>query len=184
MKRLQVGVALISLMLVLGGCTKFGKKDDGSDDNADAAIETRESADDNAGAESYPVDDNSGFRGTELSNPDNEDNPALSQRIIYFDYDSAEVRADYRDVVSAHARFLSNNPTSAMTLEGHADERGSREYNLALAEQRANTIRRQMVLLGASAEQLRSVSYGEERPIAEGHDEQSYSQNRRVEIIY
>jgi peptidoglycan-associated lipoprotein len=86
--------------------------------------------------------------------------------------------------VQAHAKYLGAHPQTTITLEGHTDETGSREYNLALGERRALTVRRQLVLLGATAGQIKTVSYGEERPVAEGHDEQSYSQNRRAEIIY
>jgi peptidoglycan-associated lipoprotein len=114
----------------------------------------------------------------------NDPSSPLSQRIIYFDYDSSEIREEYRATVEAHAAFLAANPTMSMSLEGHADERGSREYNLALGERRAQSVKRQMVLLGAQAQQIRSTSYGEERPVVDGHDEGSWSQNRRVEILY
>ncbi len=178
MKKLQLGVVLFSLVFVLGGCETLEKKD--AETEGSAKVEDRTASDDRASA--YPVDDESYETATPLEDPDNS--AALSQRIIYFDYDSSEVETKYREVVQAHARRLANNPTFAVTLEGHADERGSREYNLALGERRANTIRQQMVLLGAAAEQLRSVSYGEERPRVEGHDETSWAQNRRVEILY
>lgn len=118
-----------------------------------------------------------------ISRLDDPDSP-LSVRIIYFDYDSSEVRPEYRSTVEAHAAYLADNPNVNVTLEGHADERGSREYNLALGERRSQSIKRQMTLLGASNNQIRMVSYGEERPAVEGHDESAWSQNRRVEIIY
>ena len=111
-------------------------------------------------------------------------NSPLSNRIIYFEYDSSEVMAQYRPVVEAHAAYLASNPTVTVTLEGHADERGSREYNLALGERRAEAVKRQMTLLGASDSQIKVVSYGEERPAIDGHDEYAWSQNRRVEILY
>ncbi len=108
----------------------------------------------------------------------------LSVRIIYFEYDSSDIDAEYRPAIEAHAAYLSENSGTGMILEGHADERGSREYNLALGERRGQSVKRQMVLLGASASQIRVVSYGEERPAIGGHDEVSWQQNRRVEIIY
>ena len=114
----------------------------------------------------------------------NDPNSPLSTRIIYFEYDSSEVKAEYRPVIEAHAAYLVANPNVNVTLEGHADERGSREYNLALGERRAESIKRQMTLLGAGSNQIRLVSYGEERPAVDGHDEYSWSQNRRVEILY
>ncbi len=116
--------------------------------------------------------------------PLNDPSSNLAVRIIYFAYDSAEVRPEFRPAIEAHAQYLAANPNVVITLEGHADERGSREYNLALGENRANSVKRQMSLLGASAGQIRTVSYGEERPAVDGHDESAWSQNRRVVIIY
>ena len=111
-------------------------------------------------------------------------NSPLYTRIIYFEYDSSEIQAQYRPTVEAHAAYLASNPNVRVTLEGHADERGSREYNLALGERRAESVKRQMTLLGASDSQIRLVSYGEERPAIDGHDDYAWSQNRRVEILY
>jgi peptidoglycan-associated lipoprotein len=108
----------------------------------------------------------------------------LAVRIIYFEYDSSDIKSEDRATIEAHAAYLVANPNTNVTLEGHADERGSREYNLALGERRAQTVKRQMTLLGASPNQISTVSYGEERPAIEGHDDYSWSQNRRVEIIY
>jgi peptidoglycan-associated lipoprotein len=86
--------------------------------------------------------------------------------------------------VEANARYLVANPSAATVLEGHSDERGSREYNIGLGERRAEAVRRQMAALGVAPQQMRTVSYGEERPAVAGHDEASYTQNRRVEITY
>ncbi len=105
-------------------------------------------------------------------------------RVIYFDYDSDEIRPEFRSAVEAHAAYLTSHPDAILTLEGHADERGSREYNLALGERRALAVRRQLTLLGGSSGNIRTVSFGEERPAADGHDEGAYGLNRRVEIIY
>lgn len=120
------------------------------------------------------------FSGDELDDPSSP----LSQRSIYFDYDSAEIRSEYRPVIEAHAQYLSTNTDTVVTLEGNTDERGSREYNLALGERRAESVKRQMVLFGASAGQIKIVSYGEERPVAEGHNEEAWRLNRRVDIVY
>ncbi len=116
--------------------------------------------------------------------PLNDPNSSLAVRIIYFEYDSSAVLPAYREAVEAHAQYLAQNQNVTVTLEGHADERGSREYNLALGERRSQSVKRQMMLFGPSSSQIRTTSYGEERPVIDGHDEQSYSQNRRVEIIY
>lgn len=108
----------------------------------------------------------------------------LSQRIVYFDFDRADIRADSQSIVSAHAAFLAKSPTVKVRLEGHADERGSREYNIGLGERRAQAVRRALLLQGVAEAQLNTVSYGEERPASAGSDEQAYAQNRRVEIVY
>ena len=104
--------------------------------------------------------------------------------IVYFEYDSSELRPEDTDIVASHARELSMNSSLSVRLEGHADERGSREYNIGLGERRAQTIRRLLLIQGASAGQVSTVSFGEERPAVEGSSEAAYSQNRRVEITY
>ncbi|MBL8251527.1 MAG: peptidoglycan-associated lipoprotein Pal [Candidatus Competibacter sp.] len=111
-------------------------------------------------------------------------NVVSADRIVYFEYDSANIRAESRPVIAANARALTNNRRSVTQLEGHTDERGSREYNIALGERRANSVRQAMIAMGVSPQQIRVVSYGEERPAAAGQDEQSYALNRRVEIVY
>ncbi len=110
--------------------------------------------------------------------------PELSIRTIYFEFDSSDIRFEDRAAIAAHAAHLVANPDIVITLEGHADERGSREYNLALGERRAQAVQRQMSVLGTPSAQLRNISYGEERPKIDGHDEDAWHQNRRVEIIY
>ncbi len=108
----------------------------------------------------------------------------LSIRVIYFDFDSKEVSADSLEIVTAHGQFLANNPNQRMRLEGHADERGSREYNLGLGERRAQSVSQLLKLQGVGTDQLEMISYGEELPASFGHDEQSWALNRRVEIVY
>ncbi len=175
--------ALVITAVVFAGCGTAGKK--GEEEQGPATVEDRGIGADemeqiDARARSQGVDDTASFQGSPLDDPTSD----LSVRVIYFDYDSSAVKEEFRTVIEAHANYLATNTSTAITLEGHADERGSREYNLALAERRALSVRRQMVLLGASAAQIRTVSYGEERPVEEGHDERSYAVNRRVEIIY
>lgn len=104
--------------------------------------------------------------------------------IIYFDFDQSELRPEYADLLAKHANQLANNSRISVRLEGHADERGSREYNIGLGERRAQTVRRMLLIQGAAANQISTVSFGEERPAAFGSDEDAYSQNRRVEIKY
>ena len=112
------------------------------------------------------------------------DGPLGSQRVIYFDFDSSDIRNEYVDVIAAHGRFLASNATVRGRLEGHTDERGSREYNIGLGERRAQAVRRALTLQGVQESQITTVSYGEERPAAAGSDENAYSKNRRVEIVY
>lgn len=132
------------------------------------------------GAQSAGAGDSAGFEGSALDDP----NSPLSQRVIYFDYDSSEVPTQYQSVVEAHAGYLAQHPDIFVTVEGHTDDRGSREYNLALGERRAIAVRRQLVLLGASAGQIKTVSYGEERPAVEGEEESAWAKNRRAELQY
>lgn len=104
--------------------------------------------------------------------------------VIYFDFDQSDLRPEYVDVLARHASGLSNSSRTSVRLEGHADERGSREYNIGLGERRSQSVRRMLLIQGASSDQISTVSFGEERPAAFGSDEDAYQQNRRVEIKY
>mgnify|MGYP000316877813 CR=1 FL=1 len=111
-------------------------------------------------------------------------NPLLEQTVVYFGYDRSEIRPEFKDVLNAHAEYLQANPSAQMTLEGHCDERGTVEYNLALGERRANTVKRYLIVQGVNPYQLESVSFGEERPAMLGSSAASWSKNRRAEIKY
>lgn len=123
--------------------------------------------------------------GSELS-ADQRAIEALKQTgmIVYFDYDRAEIRPEYVQVVAAHAKFLNGNASRKVRLEGHSDERGSREYNIGLGERRAQAVRRALMLQGVTDPQITTVSYGEERPAVAGSDDTAYGKNRRVELVY
>jgi len=108
----------------------------------------------------------------------------LSKNLVYFNYDSTEVLPEYVPVVEAHAATVASNPGKTVILEGHADSRGSSEYNVALGEQRAKSVANMMKLQGVSENQIQVVSFGEEKPLVSGNDESAWSQNRRVEIAY
>lgn len=112
-----------------------------------------------------------------------EDEEPLTM-VIYFDFDKSDLRPEYADLLARHAARLANNSRTSVRLEGHADERGSREYNIGLGERRSQSVRRMLLIQGASSDQVSTVSFGEERPVAFGSDEASYQQNRRVEIKY
>ena len=114
-------------------------------------------------------------------------NPAsmlYKQRSVFFDYDSTVVKDEYKPLVTAHSRYLSSNRNQKVTIEGNTDERGSREYNLALGQRRADSVKQMMILLGVKEDQVESVSFGEEKPRNPGHDETAFSENRRADIRY
>jgi peptidoglycan-associated lipoprotein len=108
----------------------------------------------------------------------------LAKRSVYFDLDSFEIKPEYRSLVEAHAAFLRKNASRKVVVEGNTDERGSREYNLSLGQKRAEAVKKALVLLGVPESQLEAVSFGEEKPKAQGHDEASYAENRRSDLSY
>jgi peptidoglycan-associated lipoprotein len=111
-------------------------------------------------------------------------NNILSKRSIYYDYDKFDVRSEYRGLVEAHAKYLRENPAARMLIQGNADERGSREYNVGLGQRRSDGVKKMMSLLGVRDSQIESVSLGEEKPQAEGHSEEAWAKNRRSDILY
>jgi peptidoglycan-associated lipoprotein len=108
----------------------------------------------------------------------------LADRTIYFEFDSAKLTSESIAILETHGNFIAGNGEVAVRLEGHADERGSREYNIGLGDRRAQSVRRVLLFQGASSDQVETVSYGEEKPAVSGHDESAWSKNRRVELIY
>ena len=114
------------------------------------------------------------------------DNPesALSDRTIYFEFDSSNVQEQYMDIIQRHAAYLAQYPNMEVRVEGHADERGSREYNIGLGARRAESVSRLLQVNGAAATQIETISYGEEVPAVEGHNEEAWAKNRRVELVY
>jgi peptidoglycan-associated lipoprotein len=108
----------------------------------------------------------------------------LASRVIYFEYDSAKVSDESLGLIEAHGNFIASNGNVTVRLEGHADERGSREYNIALGDRRAQSVRRILLFQGASSDQIDTISYGEEQPASLGHDDSAWSLNRRVELVY
>lgn len=124
------------------------------------------------------------FAGRPIAEVLNDDSNPLSKRTFYFEFNSAELSQDDRDALATHARFMSEVPDVTVVLEGHADERGSREYNLALGERRAKVIERVLTLQGVSRDQIQVISFGEERPQAFEHNEESWRLNRRVQLLY
>ena len=134
----------------------------------------------NRSGSSVPLDEFGKLKSEEIENQ--EDLRAI--RVIYFDYDSATVSSEFRHILEAHAAYLIDNFTARVVLEGHTDERGTREYNLALGENRALSVKRQLSIMGVKDAQMDLVSFGEERPEMLGQGEEVFSLNRRVELVY
>jgi len=118
--------------------------------------------------------------GNPLKDPGN----ILSKRSIFYDYDSNVVKDEYKPIITAHARFLTQNRNRKIAIQGNTDERGSREYNIALGQRRADSVKQMMVLLGVQETQIEAVSFGEEKPRSQGKDEAAFSENRRSDIAY
>jgi len=163
-------LTIVLSALLFAGCSSTGTKD--GDPGA--------SVEDGTGASTMGASQGGSWSGNPLDNP----NSLLSSRTIYFDFDQSTIRSEYIDVLRTHAGYLNTNRSVAVTVEGHADERGSREYNIALGERRANTILRFLEAEGVSSSQINTISYGEERPIAFGDDEASWAENRRGVLVY
>ena len=176
-------VVLVLLMLLLTACG--GQKATAPDDDLFGAYGGDGAAGgaDTGGLGGSGVADGSEFGGG-AAGPVGGPGGNLENRVIYFEFDRSDVPGNYLELLEAHGRYLAANPDSRVRLEGHGDERGSREYNIGLGERRAQSVRQIMLLQGASASQLSTVSYGEERPAVLGSDEEAWALNRRVELVY
>jgi peptidoglycan-associated lipoprotein len=159
---------LFAAMLVAGfaGCKKKVVKDDATQ----ASTPT---------TETMPSDNGGRYNVGDL-----DTDACLRQRVVYFDLDRTEIKSEFQAQIACHAEYLRQFPNARVTLEGNADERGTREYNLGLGERRGNAVQSALSSAGASSGQLSVVSYGEERPVDRGHDESAWAKNRRVEIVY
>ena len=172
MKRLIIP-ALLALMLAACSSTP-----DTKDEQGGAPVESRS---DSGTVATVTAGDLDGRKlPPELTDPKS----ILSKRSVYFDYDKYDVKAEYKDLVTAHAKFLANNRQFKMLIQGNTDERGSREYNLALGQKRSDAIKKMLTLLGAREEQVESVSLGEEKPKNEGQSEAAWAENRRGDMLY
>lgn len=182
MQKILMGLLIAA---VLAGCSSTPTKEqDGArvEDRVPSAVPpappSARPAD--SGAASRPLD-----TGKVAVDPLKDPGSILSKRNIYFDYDSSIVKDEFKPMVAAHARYLGLNRSSVrMRIEGNTDERGSREYNLALGQRRADAVKQMMGLLGAAASQIETVSFGEEKPRAQGSDEKAWAENRRADIRY
>jgi len=192
MKSIKLMLIFIAL-IGLAACDTTGDKKEGTaaDENGveveDRGTETAGIEDGNAsgedfndGAEAIVVVEGDVYQGDELNDPDS----LLSNRVVYFEYDSSTVRQEDQATLEVHSVYLAEHPNVTLRLVGHTDERGSREYNLALGERRALSVRQILMLQGASVDQFQVTSYGEERPESEMEGDAAWQQNRRVELVY
>ncbi len=191
MKLNKTYLALAMSAILISGCSSTEEQDgslvDGSQSGTDAS--TSGLSDGSMSGSQFGSGDGynsgSGFNsgshlGPEFSDPNNP----LSKQVIYFELDSSQVKQEYVPVIAAHAEYLASHSSQRVILAGHADERGSSEYNIALGEQRAKSVERMMRSQGVSASQLEIVSYGEEKPAVSGGGESAWQMNRRVEVGY
>jgi peptidoglycan-associated lipoprotein len=164
-------LAVATLVLLLGGCASTGGEEDPG-----ASIEDRGGS----GAYTSGASQGGAWTGSALEDP----NSPLYTKTIYFDFDQSTIRGEYIEILRAHASYLIGSPSTTVLIEGHGDERGSREYNVGLGENRANAIRNFLEAEGVSPSQLNTISYGEERPAAFGNDEAAWAENRRGVLVY
>jgi peptidoglycan-associated lipoprotein len=137
-----------------------------------------------SGGASTSGSDLGGENGVNARGEANDTTGPLARKVIYFDFDKSEIRPEYADIVKLGAQTLTARPGLKMKLEGNTDQRGTREYNIGLGERRAQAVRRALMLQGVAETQITTVSFGAERPAAEGDDETAWSKNRRVEMVY
>lgn len=179
----KITLAIVPVLFLIG-CGATGEVADegagaGAADAGSTATTTGAAADDTAGGQAMDQS-----QMDQMGDPLDDPNSMLAKRVVYFDFDRSEVKSEFRAIVAAHAEYLAANPDVTVTIEGHADERGTREYNIALGERRSAAVKQVLTLQGASSGQVNTISYGEERPAALGHDEDAWALNRRAEFIY
>lgn len=167
-------LAITLLAMLLGACA-------GQDIPDPDPMNSTVDGSDASGADTDGYDDGGLGDGTFLEDEMLQDELAM---VIYFGFDQSDIQMDDQATLERHANKLANDSSARVRLEGHADERGSREYNIGLGERRSQAVRKLLLVQGASASQISTVSFGEERPASFGSDEESYAQNRRVEIKY
>ena len=154
-----------------------------------AGVEERTPGATQPGAQTQPVKPSAVSRvdltgKAAAASPLKDPNNILSRRSIFYDLDQYDIKSQFKDLVEAHAKYLREHPGTKMLIQGNTDERGSREYNVGLGQRRSEGVKKMLLLLGGKEVQIESVSLGEEKPRAEGHDEAAWSQNRRSDILY
>ena len=184
MRKLLSGLVIAAM---LAACSSTPTKEQDGAKVEDRALDSQKAASKSIPVDTAPIKPAQVDRGTALGGLDpalKDPSNILSKRIIFFDFDSNLVKEEYRPLVAAHAKYISQNGRAKMVIQGHTDERGSREYNLALGQRRADAVKQMMSVLGAEGARVETVSFGEEKPREQGSGESAYSQNRRAEIVY
>jgi len=188
MKQMHAGLVVVAaLLLLLQGCSSPGGTREGDvpvEEHSVGVAGGAGTGGEGQGVQTATADMAGSFAGRPIQEVLSDPSTPLAKRVFYFDLNSSELSAEDRDALAYHARFMNAFPSVTVVLEGHADERGSREYNLALGERRAKAIERILNLEGIAKEQIQVISFGEERPVALGHDEEAWRVNRRVELLY
>ncbi len=169
-RRILKGFAVVGMSALLAACGSSVKLDE---DATGAGAGT-------PGISTGSVDAGAGGQ----FDPFNPQSPLAQQRSVYFDFDSYTIKEEYRPVVEMHARYLTSTPNQQVVIEGHTDERGSSEYNLALGQRRSEAVRRMLLLLGVRDDQVEAISFGKERPRAFGNTEADHAENRRADFVY
>jgi len=178
-------VALALSMAWVAGCSTSGSKSDAGAEGAVDTAATQGATDSGVSqAERDAAAAQAAAQQAAQQAAQDLQNVANLQTVFYFDFDKSSVRAAGLADLERHAQFLAANPAVGVRLEGHADERGTREYNMALGERRAKAVARVLMVNGVSASQIETISYGEEKPAVLGHNDQSWAENRRVELKY
>lgn len=176
--------AVMACAFVLTACETTGGAKDGTGATSGGTTGTETyGLDGQPGTETFALGDcepNCDYPAEALDNPDS----LLANRLIHFDFDSDGIKDEYNDILIAHGKYLASNPGVKVRLEGHTDERGTREYNLALSEKRAQSVRRFLMIYGARSESIGVYGFGEELPLALGNNESAWAENRRVELVY
>jgi peptidoglycan-associated lipoprotein len=180
MKRIFLIALALTGAALLAGCPKKHNVNDAPV----AGTQVPDSSGNNAEGASTSTSPLGGDANSTSRGLNGEGTGPLARKIIYFDFDKSEIKPEFADIVTTAAHTLSANPRIKLKLEGNTDERGTREYNIGLGERRAQAVRRALMLQGVAESQVSTVSFGSERPAAEGDDEAAWAKNRRVEVVF
>ena len=178
MRAILIAAFAITMSALLGACSTTPTDEQKPADVVDKGSPTKPET-----SRVAPVDV-TGRPSASGTNPLKDPNNVLSKRTVYFDFDKFDIKAEYRPIVEAHAKYLRDNPGSKVLIQGNADERGSREYNVGLGQRRSDSVKKMMTLLGVKDTQIESVSLGEEKPACSEHSEDCWAKNRRGEVLY